>query len=86
METARRLSLVAPSILLLVCFLSVPGWADYAAGQRAFDEGDYATALKEWRPLGAKGAQEARMRSLYPGAPGVRGRRRTERIKLKTHF
>src|SRR5204863_9122128 len=33
--------------------------ADYDAGLRAFDAKDYATALKEWRPLAEQGQKTA---------------------------
>ena len=32
---------------------------DFAAGQSAYDAGDYATALQEWRPLAEQGDAEA---------------------------
>jgi hypothetical protein len=37
--------------MLLCIVLAQPAWADFAAGKRAYYEGDYAKALKEWRPL-----------------------------------
>ncbi len=44
-------------IPLLVGLLLVPalGWADYPAGEDAYNHGDYATALNEWRSLAAQG-------------------------------
>jgi len=44
-------------IPLLVGLLLVPalGWADYPAGEDAYNRGDYATALNEWRSLAAQG-------------------------------
>jgi TPR repeat protein len=44
--------------LLLVC-LAVPAWADYQAGMDAYNRGDYATALREWRPLAEQGDANA---------------------------
>ena len=41
-------------VLLTVC-LVVPAWADFQAGMDANNLGDYATALREWRPLAEKG-------------------------------
>lgn len=35
--------------------LSVPGWSDFSAGLKAYEAGDYATALKEWQPLAERG-------------------------------
>jgi uncharacterized protein len=41
-------------VLLIVC-LVVPAWADFQAGMDANTREDYATALREWRPLAEKG-------------------------------
>ncbi len=41
-------------VLSVVC-LAVPAWADFQAGMDANDRGDYATALREWRPLAEQG-------------------------------
>src|SRR5512141_852563 len=41
-------------VLSLVC-LVVPAWADFEAGMDANTRGDYATALREWRPLAEQG-------------------------------
>jgi TPR repeat protein len=41
-------------VLLIVC-LVVPAWADFQAGMDANNREDYATALREWRPLAEKG-------------------------------
>ena len=38
-------------VLVLALALSAPVAADRQAGEKAYDRGDYATALKEWRPL-----------------------------------
>ena len=44
------------SILLLsISCLAVPVWADFQAGMDANNRGDYATALREWRPLAEQG-------------------------------
>ena len=40
--------------LSIVC-LAVPAWADYQAGMDAYGRGDYATALRELRPLAEQG-------------------------------
>ncbi len=40
--------------VVLVLTLALPApvlAADFVAGVAAYDRGDYATALKEWRPL-----------------------------------
>ena len=41
-------------VLSMVCLI-VPAWADYKAGEDAYGRGDYATALREWRPLAEQG-------------------------------
>ena len=41
-------------VLSFVCF-AVPAWADFQAGMDANNRGDYATALREWRPLAERG-------------------------------
>ena len=45
-------SLVAP----LLPTLTAPAWGpDYEKGLEAYDQGDYATALRELRPLAEQG-------------------------------
>jgi uncharacterized protein len=41
-------------VLAIVCFV-VPAWADFQAGMDANNREDYATALREWRPLAEQG-------------------------------
>ncbi len=38
------------ALVLSIVYLVTPIWADYNAGEDAYDHGDYATALREWRP------------------------------------
>ena len=47
--------------------------ADTAAGVRAFRRGDYATALREWKPLAERGEPEAQFNlgTLYEKGLGV---------------
>ena len=48
----RRLSL----FILLLCLLVAPSvWGDYQDGRKAYNRGDYATALKELLPLAEQG-------------------------------
>ena len=56
----RSISLRFPIALVLsiVC-LAVPAWADFKAGMDAYNRGDYATALREWRPLAEQGDASA---------------------------
>ncbi len=39
--------------------LAAPAWAGYAEGYAAYERGDYATALREWRPLANQGDADA---------------------------
>jgi len=59
-------------VLSLVC-LVVPAWADYQAGMDANKRGDYATALREWRPLAEQGhaAAQYSVGLLYANGQGV---------------
>ncbi len=47
----RRVTLVAVFLLAL----AAPAWADFQAAWEAYERGDYATALREWRPLAEQG-------------------------------
>ena len=42
----------------LIIALTGPTQADFDAGMAAFERGDYATALQEWRPLAEQGHAE----------------------------
>ena len=44
------------SILILTLVLATPAQAGLKEGVDAYDRGDYATALREWRPLAEQGA------------------------------
>jgi len=59
-------------VLSLVC-LVVPAWANYQAGMDANNRGDYATALREWRPLAEQGDARAQfdLGLLYENGDGV---------------
>ncbi len=61
-------------VLVLALALSAPVLAaDYQAGFDAYDRGDYATALKEWRPLAGQGVAEAQflLGQLYHQGKGM---------------
>ncbi len=51
----RCRSLRAVAIVILLSFLATPGWAGFAEGVAAYQRGDYATALREFRPLAMQG-------------------------------
>ncbi len=42
-------------LAVVVVLVAAPACTDYEAGKEAYDRGDYATALKEWRPLAEQG-------------------------------
>ncbi len=44
---------------LVVVLVVAPAWADLKAGVEAYQRGDYATALKECRPLAEQGDAHA---------------------------
>jgi hypothetical protein len=59
-------------VLWIVC-LTVPAWADFRAGEDAYNRGDYAAALHEWRPLAERGDASAQynLGGLYANGQGV---------------
>jgi uncharacterized protein len=59
-------------VLSIVC-LVVPALADYKAGEDAYNRGDYATAVHEWRPLAELGIAPAQFNLglLYANGQGV---------------
>ena len=58
---------------LLLLATVVPAWADYQAGLSAYQRGDYATALKEWRPLAEQENADAQnnLGAMYVNGQGV---------------
>ncbi len=48
-------------LAVVVVLVAAPAWADFEAGWEASRRGDYATALKEWRPLAEQGNAEAQL-------------------------
>ena len=63
-------------VIVLVLALALPAHvlaADFQAGLDAYDRGDYATALEEWRPLAEQGDASAQVAlgSMYQHGEGV---------------
>ena len=61
--------------ILSLCFLTTSSaWGDYQAGKDAYERGDYATALKEFRPLAEQGNAKAQhyLGVIYRTGRGVR--------------
>lgn len=58
--------------LLLLCLVS-PAWADFQTGYQAYRHGDYAIALKEFRPLAKRGHLSAQffLALMYAEGQGV---------------
>ncbi len=48
-----------PCTLILAILCTAPVWAGFEEGMAAYDRGDYATTLKEWRPLAEQGDRTA---------------------------
>ncbi len=46
-------------LAVVVVLVAAPAGADFEAGYEAYNRGDYATALKEWRPLAEQGGAAA---------------------------
>ena len=46
-------------VIALLCALAVPARAGYEEGRAAYQRGDYATAVREWRPLAERGDADA---------------------------
>ncbi len=63
--------LAAFAVLLVV--LAAPAWAGFDEGVAAYNRGDYATALREWRPLAEQGRAEAQfsLGQMYRNGRGV---------------
>ncbi len=69
MIAKRRIAAV-----FLALVLSAPALAaDFEAGREAYERGDYATALKEWRPLAGQGDADAQyaLGVMYEDGRGV---------------
>ena len=48
---------IAAALLMLA--FSTTSWAGFAEGLAAYEPGDFATALQEWRPLAEQGHAKA---------------------------
>ncbi len=59
---------------LLLLTLAAPAWGqDYEKGMQAYERGDYATALHDWRPLAERGYAmgQAILGVIYGNGQGV---------------
>ena len=60
--------------LVVLLFSPTEGWsADFEKGLDAYDSGDYATALREWKPLAEQGDAKSQynMGNMYEKGKGV---------------
>ncbi len=67
---------LAPIAALCVGFtlgLTAPAWAGFDEGIAAYDRGDYASAIREWRPLAEQGVAKAQFKLglMYDNGRGV---------------
>ncbi len=77
--TTSRAKLAGLALIVALCVgfmlgLTAPAWAGFEEGKAAYNRGDYATALREWRPLAKQGDAEAQfflgfMYTLGDGVP-----------------
>ncbi len=49
-------------VTVIGILLATPAWADFDDGLAAYNRGDYATALREWRPLAEQGHAAAQFK------------------------
>ena len=65
----KRIALIA----VFLVALAAPAWGDFQAGWEAFERGDYATALREWRALAEQGDVTAQnnLGVMYRDGEGV---------------
>ncbi len=62
--TTPRAKLAGLALIAALCAgvtlgLTAPAWAGFDEGVAAYDRGDYATAIREWRPLAEQGNADA---------------------------
>lgn len=74
MRDNRSMSLRFPiGLVLTIVGPAVQGWADQETGLNAYDRGDTASTLREWRPLAGLGAVVAQFTLCVRYANGLRG-------------
>ena len=79
----RSIAPLLTSILFLVLGTNLASSQDYNRGLEAYNAGDFATALSEWKPLAKRGNASAlfNLGSMYYSGKGVR-KNYTEAVKL----
>ncbi len=58
-STGAGKRLMPAAVALLIVVTASQAWADFKAGVEAYQRGDYATALTEFRPLAQQGVASA---------------------------
>jgi uncharacterized protein len=68
--TMKKILLLPVISILLFC---APAFADFAKGYYAYQKGDFATALKEWKPIAEQGRASAQsnLGLMYKNGYGV---------------
>ncbi len=71
--TFAGLALIAALCAGFTLGLTAPAWAGFDEGFAAYQRGDYATALREWRPLAKQGVADAQhnLGLMYDYGQGV---------------
>ncbi|MCH7566103.1 MAG: sel1 repeat family protein, partial [Nitrospirae bacterium] len=72
-STGAGTRLMPAAVALLMVVTASQAWADFKAGVEAYQRGDYATALTEFRPLAQQGNAEAQnnLGVMYSKGRGV---------------
>ena len=65
--------LLPPSAILLILLFGTPALADFTKGFEAYKSRDYATSLREWRPLAEQGhrVSQYNLGLMYDNGYGV---------------
>ncbi len=76
--TTPKAKLAGFALIVALCAgytlgLTAPAWAGFDEGVAAYQRGDYATALREWRPLAEQGHAPAQfiLGIMYEDGQGV---------------
>ena len=59
LRMTRIVGRAAAPLTFALALAATPALADFDAGLEAYQQGDFATALKEWRPLAEAGEAKA---------------------------
>ena len=72
-STGAGKRLMPAAVALLIVVTASQAWADFKAGVEAYERGDYATALTEFRPVAQQGNADAQfiLGVMYSKGQGV---------------